>query len=100
MSDKWLIHYIFFLMKRRPPRSTRMTHSFPTLRASDLDRLREAAAALRTSPDDVPARVVSLVEERRRLERELAEAKRQLALGGGVSKAEVDRKSTRLNSSH
>lgn len=47
------------------------------------DKLREAAAALKTSPEDVPARVLSLVEERRRLERELAEAKKALALGGG-----------------
>src|SRR3546814_765571 len=49
------------------------------------DKLREAAAALKTSPDEVPARVASLVEERRRLERELADAKKQLALGGGGS---------------
>ncbi|NJR79355.1 alanine--tRNA ligase [Sphingomonas corticis] len=47
------------------------------------DKLREAAAALKTSPDDVPARVAALVEERRRLERELAEAKKALALSGG-----------------
>lgn len=46
-------------------------------------KLREAAAALKTSPDDVPARIASLVEERRKLERELAEAKKALALGGG-----------------
>ncbi|MCX8477575.1 MAG: alanine--tRNA ligase [Sphingomonas sp.] len=51
------------------------------------ERLREAAAALKTSPDDVPARVLSLVEERRRLERELADAKKALALGGGGSAA-------------
>ena len=51
---------------------------------SDRDeKLREAAAALRSAPDEVPARVASLVEERRRLERELAEAKKALALGGG-----------------
>lgn len=49
------------------------------------DKLREAAAALKASPDEVPARVVALVEERRRLERELAEAKKALALGGGGS---------------
>src|SRR3546814_15928909 len=49
------------------------------------DKLREAAAALKTSPDEVPARVASLVEERRRLERELADAKKQLAIGGGGS---------------
>jgi len=51
------------------------------------ERLKEAAAALKTSPDDVPARVLSLVEERRRLERELAEAKKALALGGGGAAA-------------
>jgi alanyl-tRNA synthetase len=47
------------------------------------DRLKEAAAVLKSAPEDVPARVVSLIEERRRLERELAEAKKVLALGGG-----------------
>ncbi|MEH3106731.1 MAG: alanine--tRNA ligase [Sphingomonas fennica] len=47
------------------------------------EKLREAAAVLKTQPDDVPARVAALVEERRRLERELAEAKKALALGGG-----------------
>jgi alanyl-tRNA synthetase len=36
----------------------------------------------------VPGRVASLIEERRRLERELAEAKKALALGGG-GKAEA-----------
>jgi alanyl-tRNA synthetase len=51
------------------------------------ERLKEAAAVLRTSPDDVPARVLSLVEERRRLERELADAKKALALGGGGAAA-------------
>ena len=53
------------------------------------DRLREAAAALKTAPDDVPARVAALVEERRRLERELAEAKKALALGGGAAKSDA-----------
>jgi alanyl-tRNA synthetase len=47
------------------------------------DKLREAAATLKTSPDEVPARVAALVEERRRLERELADAKRALAMGSG-----------------
>ena len=51
------------------------------------ERLREAAAALRSTPDEVPARVVSLLEERRRLERELADAKRALAMGGGMGQA-------------
>ncbi|MBY0284678.1 MAG: alanine--tRNA ligase [Sphingomonas sp.] len=47
------------------------------------EKLRETAASLRASPDEVPARVAALVEDRRRLERELAEAKKALALGGG-----------------
>ena len=51
--------------------------------ASRDEKLREAAAALKSSPDEVPARVAALVEDRRRLERELAEAKKALALGGG-----------------
>jgi alanyl-tRNA synthetase len=51
------------------------------------EKLREAAAALKASPDEVPARVAVLVEERRRLERELAEAKKALALGGGKAEA-------------
>ena len=51
------------------------------------ERLKEAAAALKTSPDEVPARVASLVEERRRLERELAAAKQALATGGGRAEA-------------
>jgi len=44
--------------------------------------LREAAAALRTTPSELPARIVNLVEERRRLERELSEARRALANAG------------------
>ncbi|HEV2593600.1 MAG TPA: alanine--tRNA ligase [Sphingomicrobium sp.] len=51
-------------------------------------KLREAAAALKSAPDEVPARIASLVEERRRLERELADAKKQLAIGGGRSSEE------------
>src|SRR6201996_8763505 len=44
--------------------------------------LRRAAAALRTSPAELPARIVSLIDERRRLERELAEARGALAVSG------------------
>jgi alanyl-tRNA synthetase len=47
-------------------------------------KLREAAATLKSSPDEVPARIAALVEERRRLERELADAKKALAMGGGA----------------
>jgi alanyl-tRNA synthetase len=41
--------------------------------------LQEAAAALRASPAELPARLAALVDDRRRLERELAEARRALA---------------------
>jgi alanyl-tRNA synthetase len=51
------------------------------------DRLRQSAAALKTTPEDVPARIAALVEQSRKLERELAEAKKALALGGGASGA-------------
>ncbi len=47
------------------------------------DALKSAANLLRTNPEDVENRVASLLEERRKLERELAEAKRALALSGG-----------------
>jgi alanyl-tRNA synthetase len=47
------------------------------------ETLKAVAATLKTSPEEVEARVAALVDERRKLERELAEAKKQLALGGG-----------------
>ena len=49
------------------------------------EAVRSIAGTLKTSPDEAPARVVALVEERKRLEKELDEAKRALALGGGSS---------------
>jgi alanyl-tRNA synthetase len=48
-------------------------------------RLGHAAELLRVVPADVPQRIEALLEERKRLERDLAEAKRQLAMGGGQS---------------
>jgi alanyl-tRNA synthetase len=48
-------------------------------------RLKAAAAALKVRPEEVETRVAALVEERRRLERELAEAKKKLAMGGGAA---------------
>jgi alanyl-tRNA synthetase len=47
------------------------------------DALKQTAGLLRTTPDEVEGRVAALLEERRKLERELAEAKKALALGGG-----------------
>jgi alanyl-tRNA synthetase len=49
--------------------------------------LREAAATLRTTPSELPVRIANLVEERRRLERELSEARRALANAGPATKS-------------
>ena len=46
-------------------------------------RVRELAGLLRAKPEDVVDRVKQIVEERRQLERQLSDAKRQIALGGG-----------------
>jgi alanyl-tRNA synthetase len=53
--------------------------------------LREAAAALRTTPSELPARIVNLVEERRRLDRELSEARRALANASPSAKSSEKR---------
>ncbi|EGD59193.1 alanyl-tRNA synthetase [Novosphingobium nitrogenifigens DSM 19370] len=55
------------------------------------DALKHTAGLLRTTPEEVETRVAALIEERRKLERELAEAKKALALGGGgASPADAD----------
>jgi alanyl-tRNA synthetase len=51
---------------------------------------REAAAVIRATPADLPERITQLMDERRKLERELAEARRQLAMGGGASAGAAD----------
>jgi alanyl-tRNA synthetase len=52
------------------------------------DRLKEVATSLKTSPEDVPARVATLSESVRKLEKDLAEAKKALALGSGTGGAD------------
>ncbi len=47
------------------------------------DRVKSLASALKVQPADVVSRVEALMDERRKLERELADAKRKLAMGGG-----------------
>ncbi|MEP3422091.1 MAG: alanine--tRNA ligase [Erythrobacter sp.] len=47
------------------------------------EALKAAAGVIRATPEEVPARITALLEERKRLEKELAEAKKALALGGG-----------------
>ncbi|KQV34267.1 MULTISPECIES: alanine--tRNA ligase [unclassified Rhizobium] len=47
------------------------------------ERVKSLASTLKVQPGDVLARVESLMDERRKLERELADARKKLALGGG-----------------
>jgi len=51
-------------------------------------RVQAIAQALKAAPAEIVPRVEQLVEERRKLERELADAKKKLALGGGAGPAE------------
>ena len=53
-------------------------------------RVVAAAALLRTAPGEVVQRIATLVEERKRLERELSEARRQLAMGASANSATAD----------
>lgn len=50
-------------------------------------KLREIASLLKTPVDEAPDRLSALLDERRKLERELAEARRKLAMGGGSNGA-------------
>lgn len=52
-------------------------------------RLKDVAATLKVSVAEVAERVATLVEERRKLERDLAEARKKLAMGGGKAADEV-----------
>ncbi|WP_073975098.1 alanine--tRNA ligase [Erythrobacter donghaensis] len=49
------------------------------------EALKSAASVIRATPEEVPARLAALLDERKRLEKELAEAKKALALGVGGS---------------
>jgi len=51
------------------------------------DLLAEAAATLKTRPEDLPARLAALVDGQRKIERELSEARKALALAGSDSGA-------------
>ncbi|MEM8750250.1 MAG: alanine--tRNA ligase [Pseudomonadota bacterium] len=50
--------------------------------------LREAANVLKTPPADLPARLTALLEERKKMERELSDARKKLAMGGGSGGSE------------
>ena len=53
--------------------------------------LEDAATALRTTPEELPTRIAALVDERKRLEREVGALRRQVAAGGGASDLPVKR---------
>jgi alanyl-tRNA synthetase len=60
-----------------------LTGKAARLHASNLGRLAKATASeLRVPLEDMPNRVTALIEERKRLERDLSEAKKKLAMGG------------------
>jgi alanyl-tRNA synthetase len=46
-----------------------------------------AAGELRTTLEEMPARITALMEERKKLERDLAETRKRLAMGGGGAAA-------------
>ena len=51
-------------------------------------RVQAVAAVLKTAPADVVSRIEVLMDERRKLEKELAEARKQLAMRGGGTSGE------------
>jgi alanyl-tRNA synthetase len=62
--------------------------------ATQDERVREAAELLKVGPDEMIARLAAIIDERKKLERQLADAKRELALspraeGDGASAVRV-----------
>jgi alanyl-tRNA synthetase len=49
-----------------------------------------AASELKVPLEDLPARVAALLDERKKVERDLAEARKKLAMGGGAAKSADD----------
>jgi alanyl-tRNA synthetase len=52
-----------------------------------LQAAKAASAELKVSLEDMPARIATLLEERKKLERDLSDARKKLAMGGGGGKA-------------
>ena len=55
--------------------------------------LDEISGTLKTTPEEAPARIAQLIEDRRKLEREAADLRRKLAAGGGAGSAAPEAKS-------
>jgi alanyl-tRNA synthetase len=65
--------------------------------AAQDDRVREASELLKVTPDEMIERLAAIIDDRRKLERQLADAKRELALGGGGAGAAADQLIRELN---
>ena len=64
-----------------------LTGSHARKHANDTMALAKTAAAeLRTTLDEMPARIAALMEERKKLERDLSDARKKLAMGGGAAR--------------
>src|SRR3546814_18046154 len=108
----FLFVFVFFLMLRRPPRSTLLTHSFPTRRSSDLAD--QVDVVVRPLPPfglghachfKAELDVAESGAPREELEGLEDHAAASTGGTGDVAAvqedgATIDRKSTRLNSSH
>jgi alanyl-tRNA synthetase len=63
-----------------------LTGHYARKHANDTMQLaKQAASELRTPLDEMPARIASLMEERKKLERDLSDARKKLAMGGGAA---------------
>ncbi len=58
-----------------------------TYLAAQSRALQDIAGLMRAPVEEAPTRLAQLIDERKRLERELADAKRKLAMGGGAATA-------------
>lgn len=58
--------------------------------ASEAKKLKEIASLLKASPQDAADRVSAIIEERKKFERDLADARKKLAMGGGGSSGATD----------
>jgi alanyl-tRNA synthetase len=57
--------------------------------AAQEDTLNQTAALLKATPANVPTRVAALMEERKNLEKEIADLRKKLATGGGAATNDV-----------
>jgi alanyl-tRNA synthetase len=63
-----------------------LTGRYARKHANDTMQLaKHAASELRTPLEEMPARIASLMEERKKLERDLSEARKKLAMGGSAA---------------